>query len=76
MCWCICLLADGALDVAYPIVLVLLGGSMELIHLRRGGVADDEHASLLIGYVSHYQVLKGHHWRFVLDHAEVDFCTK
>lgn len=59
--------------MAYPNVLVLLGGSMELIHLRRRGVADEEHASLLIGYIPHYQVLKGHYWRFILDHAVVDF---
>lgn len=61
-----CPLADSALDVTHPGVLVLLGGSMELIHLGRGGVTDEEHASLLIGYIPHYQVLKGKHWRFVL----------
>lgn len=64
---CGCPLADGALDVAYPDVLVLLGGSVELVHLRRQGVADEEHASLLICDIPHYQVLKGQHWRFVLD---------
>ena len=66
ICWCICPLADGALDMAYPDILVLFGGSMELVHLRRGGVTDEEHASLLIGYIPHYKVLKGKHRRFVL----------
>lgn len=69
MCGSICPLADSALDVAHPDVLVLLGGSMELIHLGRGGVTDEEHASLLIGYIPYYQILKGQHWRFVLDHT-------
>ncbi len=73
---CVGLLADGALDVAYPHVLVLLGGSMELVHLRRRRVADEEHASLLIGYISHYQVLKGQHWRFVLDHTAHKNCVE
>lgn len=54
MCWCIFPLADTALDVAYPDGLVFFGGSVELIHLSRGGVADEEHASLLIGYIPHY----------------------
>lgn len=64
-----CPLADGVLDVTHPGVLVFLGGSMKLIHLRRGGVTDEEHASLLVSYIPHYQVLKGQHWRFVLDHT-------
>lgn len=72
---CICPLADGTLNVAYPNVLVLLGGSMELIHLRRGGITDEKHASLLIGYIPHYQVLKRQHWRLVLDHT-ADKCLK
>ncbi len=76
MCWCICPLADSALDVPYPDVLILLGRSMELIHLRRGGVANEEHASLLIGYIPHYQVLKGQHWRFVLDRTAQDCLEK
>lgn len=50
----LCLLADSALNVAYPNVLVLLGGCMEFIHLRWRGVTDKEHASLLIGYIPHY----------------------
>ena len=69
LCWCICSLADCVLNVAYPEILVFLGGSMNLIHLRRRGVADEEHASLLIGYISHYKVLEGQDWRFVLGHT-------
>lgn len=58
---CINPLADSTLDVADPDVLIFFGGSVELVHLRRRGVADEEHASLLIGYIPHYQVLKGQH---------------
>lgn len=42
---------------------------MELIHLRRRGVTDEEHASFLIGYIPHDQVLKGKYWGLVLDHT-------
>lgn len=59
-------LADSVLYVAHPNVLVLFGGSVELVHLRRTGVSDEEHTSFVIGYVPHDEVLQGEDWRFVL----------
>lgn len=41
---------------------------MKFIHDRRSRVNDEEHASLLIGYVPYNQVLEGQHCWFVLDH--------
>lgn len=69
MCQCICPPANSVLDVAHPEALILFGGSMEFIHLWRGGVTDEEHASLMIRYIPHYQVLKRQHWRLVLGHT-------
>lgn len=63
----VCVLpADGLLNEPHPGVPVVLGGSVQLIHLWGGGVADEEHPPLLIGYVSHYQVLEGQHGGLVL----------
>lgn len=62
-------LADSVLYVAHPNVLVLFGGSVELVHLRRTGVSDEEHTSFVIGYVPHDEVLQGEDWRFVLNAA-------
>lgn len=56
---CVCPLGDSPLDVAYPDILVLLGGGVELVHLRRGGITNKKHASFLTGYVPHYQLVKG-----------------
>lgn len=60
-------LADSLLYVAHPNVLVLFGASVELVHLRRTGVSDEEHTSFVIGYVPHDEVVDGEDWRFVLD---------
>lgn len=62
-------LADSVLYVAHPNVLVLFGGSVELVHLRRTGVSDEEHTSFVIGYVPHDEVLQREDWRFVLNAA-------
>lgn len=62
-------LADSLLYVAHPNVLVLFGGSVELVHLRWTGVSDEEHTSFVIGYVPHDEVVNGEDWRFVLDMA-------
>lgn len=59
-------LADSLLYVAHPNVLVLFGGSVELVHLRRTGVSDEEHTSFVIGYVPHDEVVNGEDWRFIL----------
>lgn len=63
-------LADSLLYVAHPSVPVLFGGSVELVHLGRTGVGDEEHTSLVIGYVPHDEVVNGEDWRFVLDMVE------
>lgn len=63
-------LADSLLYVAHPNVLVLFGGSVELVHLWWTGVGDEEHTSFVIGYVPHDEVVNGEDWRFVLDVVE------
>lgn len=69
MFFCVGSLADSLLYVAHPNVLVLFGGSVELVHLRWTGVSDEEHTSFVIGYVPHDEVQQGEDWRFVLNAA-------
>lgn len=45
--------ADSMLNMSHPDVLILLRVGMEFIHHRRGGVNNEEHSSLLIGYIPH-----------------------
>lgn len=67
--WCICMHvpADGLLYEPYPGVPVIFRCSVKLVHLRWAGLtADQEQASLLIGYVSDQETLQWDHCRFIL----------
>lgn len=57
--------ADRLLDELHPVVAVVAGGSVHLVHLGRRG-ADQEHALLLVGDVAHDQVLQRDDGRLVL----------
>lgn len=61
MCVCVAILPlHGLVYGSYPGVAVVLGGSVQLIHLRGAGLAaDEEESSFLIGYVSHQEILQG-----------------
>lgn len=59
--------AHGLLDDFHPVVPVIFGSAVQLVHLRRRGVADEEHPSLLIGYIPDDQVLERQHWWLVLN---------
>ncbi len=51
--------ADGLLYEPYPGVSVIFRCRIELVHLRWAGLtADQEQASLLIGYVSDQETLQ------------------
>ena len=62
--------ADGLLDELHPLLPVILGGGVQLVHLRGGGVTDQEHPALLIGYVPHNEILQRHHGGLVLGGGE------
>lgn len=57
--------ADRLLDDLHPVVAVVAGGGVDLVHLRRRR-ADEEHPLLLVGDIPHDEVLQRDDGRFVL----------